>query len=315
MGRSGQGLEFAYGVHCRGGQAVDHVAEQTGAGRGHAGHTNGGVGRSVGGGVVVVRVAIGCGEDRLIGVHDGLDFCGGVGQHAGHVVAVQSIVDGGQVGGGDAGDAGGGVNGEGRRGGCGVIVLGCGLDGVQGRGVAGHGRSHHGLQLSARIDAGAVIKGVGNGLLHGGQVVGGHAGDAQGAQLGLGGRSAAAGAADHRLGRSGQGLELGYGVDCRRGRGVDHIAEQTGAGGARQAGHTNGGEGRGTAQGAVIVGRAVGCAQDGLVRVDDGLDFCGGVGQRTGHVGAVQSIVDGGQVGGGDTDDAGLRINRGVRAR
>ena len=198
----------------------------------------------------------------------------------------------------------------GRAGACGAVVLGCGLDGVQGGGSATDGVAHHGLQLSARIDAGAVIKGVGNGLLHGGQVVGGHAGDAQGVQLGLGGRGVGGYcAADHRLGRSGQGLELGYGVHCRRGRGVDHIAEQTGAGGARQAGHTNGGEGRGTAQGAVIVGRAVGCAQDGLVRVDDGLDFCGGVGARAVHVVAVQSIVDGGEVGGGDAGDTGGGVN------
>ena len=136
----GQGVEFVNAVDRGAGAGAHGVVEQAQVfciGGGVAqGHADGGVGAGhwiarrcrISGG------SVGLCQDGFVGIHDGLDFCRGVGQHAGDVGAVQSRVDGIHVIGAHAFDACGLVDicSDGARGsgGRGVVSLGCGANGI-----------------------------------------------------------------------------------------------------------------------------------------------------------------------------------------
>ena len=282
----GQGLHFGHAVHIGAAFGVDHIAEQGDfLGGVQTVHADGGV---VGLGRVGLSRVVGVADDGVEAVHDGLHFGRSVGLGAGDVCVVQGAVDGGQIGRADAGHAHGEVLRIARgRGGGGVALRG-GFDGGQGV----DGVAHHSLHTGLRVEVRGVV-GLGGGRergLHGAQVGGCHAADAQGFELGLCGV-----ARHHGLHGVGQRLQFGEGVHIGGGFAVEHFTQEAEFLRGVYTVHTDGG---------VVGGRRVGCvarhavggAQDDVVRINDGLYFGGRAGLRAADVCVVQGAVHGAQV-------------------
>ena len=160
-------------------------------------------------------LAIGAGQNGVIGIHNGLHFIRGVCGNAVDQRAVKRAVDGGQVGSADTRDTGGLVHADVGRSGGGTVILRGNADGVQRWIDCSHRCSHDGLQLVSGIQRAVGGRGLDGGQ-DGGQVEGRNAGNAQCVQVGHGdGRGlgiAATGCVNDMVGRVGQVLHLGF---CR----------------------------------------------------------------------------------------------------
>ena len=171
------------------------------------------------------------------------------------------------------------------------------------------------MQVGQAGDRRAVAVGGVDGGEDGGQVVRGEAGDAEGFELGLGGRGVGAVVGDGRGSGVGQGLEGGRGGDVGGGLAVDDVTEQAEFGGGVDAGHAELGVVGGGRTGGVV-GGAVGVGEDGLVGVHDALDFGGAVGGGADDVSVGEGGVDLGNrrlSGPADAGDAGRGVVGGDR--
>ena len=277
-------MQFGHGVHIGGRFAVDHIAEQSCSGGADTCHAEvgvvGGGGRS--GGVTVG--AVGRVQHFVERVDDGLQLGRRIGLGAVHGGRSQRVVDGVHMGGGHAGHTRVGVGGGIRRCACVQgqtqrVVLREAAQGVQRKTDVVHG----GLQLAQRIGLAAVVVFGGDGGQHGRQVVGRDTGEADQAQVCFGERRR--GCAPSRkgldgVGDAGQFVEFGDGVHTCRGFGAHQVVEQGEV--LRRSGccanaDAKGGvfSGSGVTRGIGIGCRAIGFAQDGVVRIDDGLHFSG----------------------------------------
>ena len=179
------------------------------------------------------------------------------------------------------------------------------------------------MQLAQHVGLAAVVGGCSDRGQHGGQVIGGHARQADLCKIGR--REGGAAVGGHRLngvGDAGQGVDFGHAVHLGGLQATDDVVEQAqvfGIGGGSTDGGTDGGVvggGRvgcgGGVRGGVsgCSGGVVGFAQNGVVGVDDGLHFGRGVravfvvGVAQGGIGpllAVDGVVDRIQIGGAYT--------------
>ena len=170
----------------------------------------------------------------------------------------------------------------------------------------------HGMQTGQGAERTAVVWRAGQSGDDARQVGSGDAGDTQERELGNdvssrgGGRDARCDV-HHSLHSICQGLHPGHGVHVACGLEVNHIGQQANFCGAVHTGHTNGGVLLGGGCGGVIVA-AIGAGEDGVVGVDEGLNFSRCVHRQTGDGGRSQGVVDGVEVAGHKAGDAGIGV-------